>query len=132
MDTAQLESIRANMARILLNLRPGTLGEKFLQEFMTPTEQIMLSKRLAIVAMLANGVSSYKIWNLLKVSPSTVARLQSRLESGAFTTMERYIKDKRHRHILRKHLELLLFVISPAMMTKDRGKAFRMIDDLYS
>lgn len=44
----------------------------------------MLAKRLAIVVMLLEGYSMYSISQTLKVSPTTVQKVQSAAANGAF------------------------------------------------
>lgn len=51
-----------------------------LAELLTDTEKIMLAKRLAVIFLLAKNVPPYRIWNRLKISPSTVARFELGLE----------------------------------------------------
>ena len=53
-------------------------------ELLTPTERTMLAKRFVIIAMLGEGVSFEKIQETLKVSPSTVGRIWSAMQHGAF------------------------------------------------
>lgn len=47
----------------------------FLGEFLTPTEKIVLSKRLAVAVMLRKGYDYKKIREVLKVTPGTIARI---------------------------------------------------------
>jgi len=55
-----------------LKTRPEIKG--FLNELLTPTERIMLAKRLVIILMLQKGYPFNIIERTLKLSPSTVAR----------------------------------------------------------
>lgn len=48
---------------------------QFLDEFLTPTEKIVLSKRLAVAVMLRKGYDYNKIREVLKVTPGTIARI---------------------------------------------------------
>lgn len=48
---------------------------QFLREFLTPTEKIVLSKRLAVAVMLRKGCDYKKIREVLKVTPGTIARV---------------------------------------------------------
>lgn len=49
--------------------------ETFLSDFLSPTEYMMLAKRLAIVLLLSRGYNYEEIGNLLKVSSETVGRI---------------------------------------------------------
>lgn len=54
-------------------------------ELLTPTEKIMLSKRLAAVSMLAQGQSRYKVGKTLQLSETTAAKIQLKIEQGKYT-----------------------------------------------
>jgi len=53
--------------------------EIFLEDFLTATERTMLAKRLAILLLLEEDFSPYRIAHLLQVSTSTVRRLHARI-----------------------------------------------------
>ncbi len=61
-----------------------TRGKARVHSILTPTERIMLAKRLAIITMLDRKHSYYQIGQVLNVSISTIRRLHKRLESGDF------------------------------------------------
>lgn len=75
-----LDQITDELIRTLLTLRYRNSDVKFLLEFFTRTEQVMLAKRLAILALLLKEMPPYHIQRALKVSPSTIARLKLKLE----------------------------------------------------
>ncbi|MDP2648498.1 MAG: Trp family transcriptional regulator [Patescibacteria group bacterium] len=56
---------------------------------LTPTERIMLAKRLAIITMLERGESHYRIMQTLNVSVSTVGRLDKQRCRGEFDPLLR-------------------------------------------
>src|SRR3989344_399934 len=56
-------------------------------EFFTYTERAMFAKRLAVIAMLDRGVSSYAISEVLRMSPSTVDRMALKHERGKYTAI---------------------------------------------
>jgi uncharacterized protein YerC len=47
----------------------------FLEDFLSPTERIMLAKRFAITVLLAKGNDYQSIKSLLRVTPSTIAKM---------------------------------------------------------
>ncbi|MDO8552749.1 MAG: Trp family transcriptional regulator [bacterium] len=61
-----------------------TRGKARVRSILTPTERIMLAKRLAIITMLERDQSYYQIETTLHVSGSTVKRLHKRLIAGDF------------------------------------------------
>ncbi len=67
-----------------------------LTELLGIEERIMIAKRLAAVGLLAEGASQYKIGNLLKLSQSTIAHINEKLESGQYNvTLKNVSKTKK-------------------------------------
>lgn len=58
-------------------------------ELFTSTEKIMLGKRLAAIRMLSQGISSYKVGKMLKLSPTTTKKLQIRRYKGDTANIEK-------------------------------------------
>jgi Trp operon repressor len=56
-------------------------------EVLTPAEQTMLIKRVAIIIMIHNGASTFEIARSLKVSATTVAAHNVRYQEGAYETI---------------------------------------------
>ena len=54
----------------------------FFNEFLTPTERIMFSKRLAVGLLIAEGYDYREISNLLKTSTSTISTFSSFYKYG--------------------------------------------------
>ena len=52
-------------------------AQKLLEDFLTPTEKIMLAKRLAIAVLLAKDFSYEAIGEIVKVSRPTIARVST-------------------------------------------------------
>ncbi len=72
--------------------------ESFISDFLTPTEKIMLTKRLAIFVMLAKGYTYIDIRRILRVSPSTVAgasRYYKYLGKGSKDVVANIIKNEK-------------------------------------
>lgn len=69
----------------------------FLRDFLSPTEQIMLSKRLAIALLLVKGYDWREISKLLRVSTSTIGKisLQYNTGSGYKRVVTTLLKDER-------------------------------------
>ena len=53
-------------------------------ELFTSTEKVMFAKRLAIILMLSSSTPQHKIVDLLKVSPTTVAKTSLGIEIGKY------------------------------------------------
>ncbi len=86
----------------LLDQFDNTLGRipvaetgPFFSELLGHEERIMLAKRLAIIILLLEEYSLYKISNLLKVSSGTAENIKRRLNKGEYDHIVRVLgKDK--------------------------------------
>jgi len=58
------------------SLRSSKNAKLFLSDLLTPTEKIVLAKRLAIAVLLSKGYDNEAIMGILKVSSSTVAKIK--------------------------------------------------------
>ncbi len=65
----------------------------YLKELLTRTEQIMLAKRVAIIFFLCHGDSTHQIRHRLKVSPSTVAIIKRKVDSGEYAKLTELFKN---------------------------------------
>ncbi|MEA1929525.1 MAG: Trp family transcriptional regulator [Patescibacteria group bacterium] len=94
-----------------------TAGEnssrRLIGELFTPTERIMLAKRLAAVVMIQRGYSCYRITKTLKISSSTTSRFYRQVKLGKFDYLAKLLtgssaKNKRERARIDITLEQLL------------------------
>lgn len=67
----------------LANLTNKIEVSEFLSEFLTPTERVMLSKRLAIGYLIARGYEYREISRTLKVSTATVSNFARLYKYGS-------------------------------------------------
>ena len=58
-----------------------------MNELFTETEKIMLAKRLAIVLMLSSKTPQHRVVEILKVSPTTVAKTSLGIEIGRYKSI---------------------------------------------
>ncbi|TSC83393.1 MAG: hypothetical protein G01um101417_639 [Parcubacteria group bacterium Gr01-1014_17] len=84
-----------NFVRLMMFPREAKNAREFLGDVLTPTEQQMIAKRLAVIVMLCRGYSGYKIRAALKVSPSTTTRFSAQLENGMFPYLEHLFRGTR-------------------------------------
>ncbi len=61
-------------------------------ELLTPTEKIMLSKRLSAISMLSQDMSPYKVGQILQLSQTTTNKLQVKLDTGKFSETKKLCK----------------------------------------
>lgn len=84
LSTQQLDSLFSQLNKTL-----GTLSNNqtnyFLSELLGNEERIMLAKRLAIIILLLENKSLYRIADILKVSPTTAEKIKFKLDSGEFS-----------------------------------------------
>ena len=97
-------SMRNSFINLMAAPRNPHLTQMLLNDVLTATERVMIAKRLAAIVMLCRGYSVYKIHMVLKLSPSTVAILERRLENGAFPYLDSLFRGTRSKK-LRKEAE---------------------------
>ena len=126
-DEKEANKINKLLISILSNLKTKNTTEKFMNEFFTHSEQVMFAKRLAIIFLLAQGISQYKICKMLKVSSSTTGNLNSQLRLGQFETIERFIKNKKNRPVVNKQMIALGLILTSAEMSENLYKAMGVL-----
>lgn len=67
----------------------------FLNDLLGEEERVMLAKRLGIVVMIMEGYSMYRISRTLKVSPSTVEKINAAIAYGAFENVVPALKKNK-------------------------------------
>jgi len=103
-------------------------ASKFLlDELLTDTERIMIIKRLAALSMLSQGLSSYRVHKLLKMSEQTTARMKSDIKKNKYPHIASFIKKKKDKEQFWAELEVLVRFGMPEM-GKNRWK---WLDELY-
>ena len=68
--------------RTAVDLHAKSQASNFFEEFLTPTERIMLAKRLAIGVLLAKKYDYQDISKVLHVSKGTIGNVSSRYKYG--------------------------------------------------
>ena len=88
----------------------------FLDDFLTPTERIMLAKRLSIALMLIKGYDYRTIQSTLKVSLPTISGVSVWVKyrgRGYQKILERILRQEKFNDILEKVDETIGKVFSP-------------------
>lgn len=67
--------IRKAFTRALVDIKSEREMERYIFDLLTPTERVMLAKRLAIAALLIEGLPYHEISERLKVSTATIGRV---------------------------------------------------------
>ena len=109
--------IHKQLYKILSTLSRSGKANVIFDELMTKTEKIMFAKRLAIILMLDQNESIYAIEQVLKVSPSTVARMSVLYDNGAYSKL---LKEFRSQNSLWTQIQKII----PPRVGRDRFKNF--------
>lgn len=98
----------------ITTLNTTTLSANFLKEFLSPTEQIMLAKRLAIGFLLINGYDHRTISKTLRVSTGTISRVNHFMRNGRYYKMiiDRLLEDEKINNVLLKIGEFITGALS--------------------
>lgn len=100
----------------LATLRKSEEINEFLVSLLSFTEQVMLSKRLAIALLLARGYNYRDIDETLKVSTSTVGTVHKQILVGApgyKKAIERIIKREKIENLFNNLDEILIKLSGP-------------------
>jgi Trp operon repressor len=94
------------------------------QELLTPTERLMLAKRLAILTMLAEHRSYYRIHRSLRVSVSTVRRMHTKFYRTELPLLHTLLKTKARRMAFMELLDIILRAGLPPKAGPGRWRNF--------
>lgn len=92
----------------------------FFNDLLGKEEKVMLVKRLAAVMMFIEGNSSYRVWQLLQLSPSTAEKIRLDYERGRYTRIEKLFKKRSHDY--QKFWETLEVILNAGMPPRGRGR----------
>ena len=98
----QQEMMRA-FIQTLAKISDSALLRRFLDDLLSPTEKLMLAKRLMAAVLLQRGYSSGAVCTALKMSKTTVWLIQRELVKsgdGYRTVFERFFRESRGQRIL--------------------------------
>lgn len=118
-DAKQLSQLFNQMNTLIAVLDTHT-SQNFFEELLGPEEQIMIAKRLAAITMYIEGNSSYRVWQLLKISPSTAERIRRNYELGKYKHIETVLKT--HKTDYEKFWRVLETILSAGLPPRGRGR----------
>lgn len=106
----------------LIAIKTNDQADQFISDLLTPTEKIMLSKRLAIAFLLEKGYDYKEIQQLLKVSSATISSVNIvRIHGsrGYIKLLQQIMKEE----VLSKLLEdaVIKTLSVPASLGKGKG-----------
>jgi Trp operon repressor len=82
LDSKLSEKIFDKLLVVLGQAQNKNLLSLVVNELFTHTEKIMFAKRIAVILMLDNNIPQHRITELLKMSPSTIAKMSLKIEMG--------------------------------------------------
>lgn len=97
-----IERIFEVFLKTITGLKTKNRAAEFLGEFLTPTERIMLAKRLAIAFLIAKGYEYREISKILRVSTNTVGKVNFAYKYGdAYKkVVDRVLQDEKVEEFL--------------------------------
>lgn len=113
--------------KTIADLKTPSAVEEFFKELLTPTERIMLAKRLAIAILLMKKYSYEVIIDILKVSPATIGAISLWLkkEGKAFGKVTEKILSQEKQGEFWDNLEQFLSTLIPPGKGIDWSRARR-------
>jgi len=98
----------------LIEIKEKEKLRMFVDDFFSPTERIMFAKRLAASVLLAKGRNYLEVKQLLKMSPTTIGKINLKIKYGA-TGLNAVISDisrKQKKQLIWKEIEELIDIPS--------------------
>jgi len=102
--------------KTLADIKTPSEVKEFIEDFLSPTEQIMLSKRLAIAVLLAKDFDYRTISKILRVSLATIAMVAALLKykgRGYKKVVGKIIKSEKREEFWQKIDDLLSGTVPP-------------------
>ena len=122
-----LNTILKDLYTVLVRIEKKKHAGHFLDSILTPTEKIMIAKRLAIALMLLEEYPFRIIGKTLKVSEATVSTIKERLDRDGegFEMMWDYVRGSSSQSpLLRKIEKLVRLFAMPPYAGKGRWQFF--------
>lgn len=102
--------------KTIADVRLPTDVKEFFDDFLSPTEKIMLAKRLSIAVLLAKNYDYRAISKILRVSPATIAAVNVFYKyagHGYKRVVEKILKGEKQEEFWNKLDDLLSETIPP-------------------
>ncbi len=124
------DEMSRQLFEILTSVGDKEATKEFLAELLTPTEQIMLSKRLATIAMLEKGQSCPTIRDHVNISSSTIYKLYAKNVDGKFTAINSYLSNKSNGGSISKFIQILILMAAPNARTRNRADLHKAAENI--
>lgn len=103
-----------------VSLLNSSTSSNFFDDLLGDEEKIMIAKRLAAIVMFIEGNSSYRVWQLLKISPSTADRIKLNYDIGKYKNIENLLKSNKFAY--EKLWTALEIILQAGMPPRGRGR----------
>lgn len=123
--TKTMGTIKKNLLRAIT--RPHN-NKSIIEELFTDTEYVMFAKRLAVIILISQGISCYRISKNLGVSISTVLRFQRDVRAGKFTILHTLIISQKKSDV--QLLDLIEKILRAGMPTYNGKGRWAWLDKL--
>ena len=128
------KEVLARISELLIihiaNIHTKSHSKQFLDEILTPAEKIKLAKRFAIIVMLYRKQSYLNIMKTLKVSQTTVAKINTELKRGEFDFIISQLTKKSSKTSSKSHLLFALDVMFGGGITSMGKNRWKFMDDI--
>ena len=109
----------AQLFRVIARLNKPTAPD-FLSELFGEEEKLMFAKRLAAIILYIEGSSSYRVWTLLNMSPSTADRIRLNFQVGKYRNIQSFITKNRSEYA--RLLRTLEVILQAGLPPRGRGR----------
>ena len=93
--------------------------QRIFKELFTPTERMMIGKRIALLMLVLQNVPTLDISDKLKMSPSTVARFETFASGGKFKYTAIWLGQEKIRNAFMRALGYVLDIgFKPKRLSK--------------
>src|SRR3990167_2485025 len=117
------ERLFKNFWELFANSKNPKDIQLFLEDYLSPTEKVMLAKRMAIALLFSKGYDHRSISSLLKVSTSTVNNIARTLRikgNGYKIVIQKYLQKESTKEFFQE-LERLIYRLQPGKHFVDEG-----------
>lgn len=119
LEAKHLASLFVQLNKIIARLNEN-VSEEFFNEFFGAEEKIMFAKRLAVIVMCIEGNSTYRIAQLLMMSPSTAERIKHKYLKGHYKNIEGIVTNKQRDY--KELWEVLEIILSAGLPPRGKGR----------
>lgn len=108
--------------KTLVEIKSTNEADQFISDFLTPTEKIMLAKRLAIAFLLEKGYDYRTIQKIIRVSAPTITSVNTSRHYGSKgykKLIEKILREEKLIHLFENTISTLLS--APSSLEKGKG-----------